>query len=199
MRPATFITSLLLLLAVVAQAQDSDNVSTGADRPWYAIRNVKLQFAGNQGFLSVGPGISVAKEKLDLDLFFGYVPKSIGESHITSLTLKSTYLPFEVDLGDHTQLKPLTAGIALSYLHGNQYEFRNISGYYWWSSSALVWGFLGGRIDAQLADKGLLHDVGFYYEVGTNQLYLISYLQNTEALGLSDIMSVALGLRFGIR
>lgn len=199
-----FLPFLILLLSLTAGAvhaqedmfeeEEKENVEK-----WYRPDHVKLQFAGAIGFISPGIGIAYAKDKIETDLFFGYLPKQIGGEHIIMLTLKNTYIPFSLH-PKHSQLTihPLTIGGFFNYTFGNQYETfwpdHYPQGYYWWDSAIRLGIFLGGDVDIPIKNN-TFNSVSAYYELGTNDLYLISYFQNLKYFKPYDILNLAIGVK----
>lgn len=161
----------------------------------------KLQYAGGIGFISPGIGISHSKQKIETDIFPGYAPKGVAGADIVMLTLKNTYFPIQKELNRlDIAIYPISMGILLNYTFGSQYKIlwsdQYPKGYYWWDSS-VRWGFfLGGKVSKLLDGDISLKKISAYYELGFNDLYFVSYLQNTGYLGLHDILNLALGLKF---
>ncbi|MFC7667750.1 hypothetical protein ACFQT0_10400 [Hymenobacter humi] len=58
---------------------------------------------------------------------------------------------------------------------------------------------MGGRVSylaAPVAATGQPRKLSFYYELGTNDLYLLSYFNNRNGgLGLGQILTLALGVK----
>lgn len=188
---------ILLTFPIVLFGQGDEVGKEGSD--WKDNVHFKLQYAGGIGFISPGIGIAHSRDKIDTDLFFGYAPKWLAGDDIVMLTFKNTYFPFkkELDKLDLT-IYPLSAGILLNYTFGGQYSNfwsdKYPKGYYWWDPS-IRWGFfIGGKVSKLL--DGSIKKVSAYYEVGFNDLYFVSYIQNTGHLGLHDILNLALGLKF---
>ena len=152
---------------------------------WKNNVHFKLQYAGGIGFISPGIGISHSQQKIETDLFFGYVPKWLAGDDIVMLTFKNTYFPFKKELHQlGLTIYPISTGIFLNYTFGSQFDSfwsdKYPKGYYWWDSS-VRWGFfLGGKVSKSL--KNSLKRVSLYYEVGFNDLYFLSYVQNTGYL-----------------
>lgn len=167
---------------------------------WYTPDHTKLQFAGNIGFLSMGIGYLHGKEKLETDIMLGFVPKSIGGDHIISLTGKLTYFPWQIHMNENFTLYPLSVGPYLSYSFGSQFDTllpnEYPPGYYWWATSLRLGAFAGGKLQWRL--PGNDRHLAFYYEIGTYDLELISYIQNTEYLQIEDIFSMALGVKLSL-
>lgn len=185
-------TLAFILLQLSAAAQT-------AQEKWYIPDHVKLQFAGNIGFMSVGTGYLHGKNKLESDLFLGFLPEKIGGDHITTLTGKMAYSPWRRQMDARFTLIPLSLGTYFSYSFGSQFDtiLPNVypNGYYWWASSLRLGGFIGGQIEAELQRAANSNAVSLYYELGSYDLKFISYVQNRSYLNLSDIISLALGVK----
>lgn len=162
-----------------------------------------VQHAGSIGFFEAGVGYRLFKnQRGTLDFTYGYVPESKGGS-LNILAAKFAYRPIEVDLGDKVKLFPVNPGMFISYHLGKDFDFTHDSeqfpnGYYWWSTAMRL--HISVSNELQLNARKLLHTsfvktVSLYTEFNTNELYLISLLQNTGAVAVKDIVKLGLGLR----
>lgn len=179
--------------------QDTVAQTAKVKRKWHEAAHVKLQFAGSIGFISPAVGVSWAKDKIESDLFFGYLPKKVGGEHIVMLTLKNTYTPFSIEpKNSKLTIYPLSIGGFLNYTFGNQYETfwpdYYPTGYYWWDSAIRLGFFLGGSVAIPVKNKSF-DSISGYYELGTNDLYLISYVQNLKYFEPYDILNLAIGVK----
>jgi hypothetical protein len=77
---------LVFLIPALGQAQDSFTGNT--TRPWYYPDHAVVQFAGNIGLLSVGPGYSFLRDRVDAEALYGLVPGLEGRTSIHILTAK---------------------------------------------------------------------------------------------------------------
>ncbi|RPD49351.1 hypothetical protein DNI29_00680 [Hymenobacter sediminis] len=172
--------------------------------PWYRPRHVVAQTGGGLGMVSAGFGYSL-KDRLDLDILIGYVPRKYAGSRLSIYSAKLLYSPWTLPLGKSQKwaLKPLMVGGYFSYTHGtlndeepNQY-YR---GYYWFSTDTRVGPLLGSRLSYALpaTAKGRSRNLSAYYELGSNDLYVISYVQNLKGLSPVDILTLSLGLKLDI-
>lgn len=172
-------------------------------RKWYVPDHYKLQFAGKIGFLSVGAGYLHGKGKLETDLYIGYLPKSIGGDYIETVTVKSTFFPWNNELGSGYSIRPFSLGFYLSYSFGSEFDTilpnEYPRGYYWWATSLRFGGYLGGSISKELPKSELFQNITFYYELGTYDLLFLSYIQNLETVRIYDVTSLALGVKLPIR
>lgn len=183
--------TLLLFVPFLAGAQSRAE--------WYVPDHLKLQFAGNIGFISIGAGYLHGNGHLETDVFLGYLPKSIGGDDILSLTSKLTYSPWSLPLSSRYTVIPFSAGPYLSYSFGSQFDTflpnEYPEGYYWWASSLRLGAFIGGRLKMALPATRAFSHISLYYELSSYDLLMISLVQNTGYLGISDIFSLSLGLK----
>jgi hypothetical protein len=186
-----------LLLPAPGRAQDS--FSSNTDRPWYYPDHVVVQFAGNIGLVSAGPGYSFARDKMDAEALYGYVPGFESKTSIHILTAKFSYRPWKINLNKDYLLEPLKVGTGISYSIGPQFHTtwpgRYPEGYYWWTTSVRFSPFLGPTISRKVGNaNSLIKRVQLYSELGTNDLALVSYIGNTK-LAFTEIWNIALGTR----
>jgi hypothetical protein len=188
---------LVLLSPAVVRAQDSYTSNT--NRPWYYPDHAVLQFAGNIGLLAAGPGYSFARDRMDAELLYGFIPAFEATSGLHIITAKWSYRPFKINLKNGYLLEPLKMGTGISYTIGPQFVTtwpgRYPEGYYWWTSSFRLTPFFGPTISRKVGhDKTLIKRVQLYAELGTNDLALVSFVGNTK-LGFTEILNIALGTR----
>jgi hypothetical protein len=184
--------SVLVLLSVALYGQDGKRKGIWPD-------HVKLQYAGGIGFFSAGAGYTNKKQWLEGDLFYGYVPKSVGSVAIHILTAKASFFPIK-PIGESLQLKPLSLGLLVNYTFGQQYfgftpenyPFR----YYSHPTAFRGAAFAGGQLNKILKDRSI-RSVGLYYEVITYDTELLSFFDNMDALDWDDIVNVGVGVRVG--
>jgi hypothetical protein len=153
--------------------------------------HVKLQFAGTIGFMSVGAGYKFAKNKLEGDFFYGYVPKKIGGINIHSVTAKLTWIPVTLKKNTY-KFDLLTTGVLVNYAFGKQYDISRTSfDYYGFPTAAHVALFAGGGITK--------NKLGLYYELGTTDRELISFASNTKGIKFHEIINIGFGARLNLR
>jgi len=163
-------------------------------------RQTKLQFAGSMGMFSSGPGWFYGKRnQWETDFYIGFIPKINGNKGHVTTTLKQTYTPFRVQLNDRFAFEPLTGGIYISKIFGEYFWSRlpekYPENYYFWAVNTRFHIFMGEAISLKLKEKMIGNEVAFFYEFNTNDLYLISAIQN-KTIGLKDIVSLSFGLRY---
>ncbi|MEO6286247.1 MAG: hypothetical protein ABIN80_25900 [Dyadobacter sp.] len=188
---------LFLLLSLAANSQDLQPSKPA--RKWYIPDHLKLQFAGNIGFLSGGPGYISRNKTLETDLLFGFLPQKYGGDALVTITGKTTYSPWRIPLKNAHYMAPFSLGFYLSYTFGPQFDTKwptyYPKGYYWWATSFRPGAYVGGKVGRDIVLNKRRRGLEFYYELGTYDLLLISYAQNPKYLNLSDIVSLSLGLK----
>ena len=175
---------LIVLLPIWLTAQDKK------PRPGIIPDHLKVQYAGSIGYLSVGAGYEWAKKKLHGDLYYGFVPESVGGVNIHSLTAKLTWLPLSTIKKD-IKIDWLTAGLLINYAFGRRYHLFSRTKYsfvyYGFPTAAHMAVFAGGAISKKR--------LGLYYEFGTTDRDLVSYVNNKKAIGFFEIINIGIGAR----
>lgn len=196
------LTVLTFLLPARTVAQDKEEeLLIEYQNQWNRLipEQIKFQFAGSMGMVSLGPGwVYGKKSQWETDLFVGFIPKIDNmNGHITA-TLKQTYTPFRIELNDDFIYEPLTTGIYMNKIFG-PYFWRKLpakypNNYYFWATNTRFNIFVGQAISARIG-KGTSRNWSFFYEVNTNDLYLISIIGN-KMIKAEDIINISFGLRY---
>jgi hypothetical protein len=160
---------------------------------------VTLQYAGSIGYVSAGTGYDIFKGKSRISGHYGVVPTSKG-GPLNILTAKIFFKPKVFRVKNHITINPLDIGLMVSYHFGRNFESRwpdelTPKGYYWWPTALRAHLATETSVTYRFQEKQWLHALTGYIEFNTNELYLVSYIQNTGALQLSDIIKVGGGLR----
>jgi hypothetical protein len=190
---------LLLTLSVGKPLFAQDSHTSDTDRKWYKPDHFVIQFAGNIGLLSVGPGYSYLNDKVHTELMYGYVPGFEANTSIHILTAKNSFHPWQIDLKKGYLFEPLKIGTGLSYSFGPQFYTRlpkrYPDKYYWWAPSLRFTPFVGSTISRKVGDENTaIKRIEFYAEIGTTDLDLVSKFSN-KSLSTWDILNVALGTK----
>lgn len=193
MRKSAFI-SLLITCTFLAGAQPDSLVSHNVfSKGWHS----KAQFAGSIGFISVGAGRS--GKKLEADLWYGYVPQSLGGVTIHTITAKVTWSPVRVTQIKNLAIRPLSLGSFVSYTPGRQYFLFDPEeypfGYYGYPTAIHVGLFAGGQVAVTPKKNKYWDRWALYYELGTTDVRLASYFTNARSLPLSQVFTLGLGVK----
>lgn len=147
-----------------------------------------------------GIGSKDQVSEFEFDLYYGVVPRSIsGTNNWSILTLKTTY-PFFRSECKTLGAEWLRAGVHVNYHLGDEFHFGNFTDkrypqhYYWWSPAMRVNIFIGSSLVKTIGKNKLL----FYYELGTNDLYISSYVshQNYKVIPFPQILILGFGLKW---
>ena len=205
----TLLLSALLLAAGGSRAATPPDTAATAppraarsERPWYRPSHLALQTGGGLGMVAAGAGYEFSKNRLETDILIGYVPKRYAGSTLSLASLKFMYSPFRLQVAEKVQVLPLTVGAYFSYTHGtlnDELKGQYSSDYYWFSTDTRYGPLLGSRVTflaPSVAATGQPRKISVYYELGSNDLYLASYLSNRNGgLGFGQLLTLALGVK----
>ncbi|MDB5270098.1 MAG: hypothetical protein JWP58_3138 [Hymenobacter sp.] len=188
--------------AGTAPVKPAPSAARRAQHPWYRPTHLALQTGGGLGMVAAGAGYEFSKTHLETDILIGYVPKHYAGSTLSLASLKFLYSPFHLPVGEKFQVVPLTVGAYFSYTHGtinDELKGQYSSDYYWFSTDTRYGPLLGSRVTflaPPVAATGQPRKVSVYYELGSNDLYLASYLNNRNGgLGFGQLLTLALGIK----
>ena len=162
-----------------------------------------IQHAGSIGYFSAGVDYDLFRNKRgSLDLLYGYVPESKGGA-FSILSAKFAYRPFEIKVAPGLLFHPVNPGLFFNYTIDKNFDLlrdrdQYIKGYYYLSEALRAHVSLSSEVSvdpAVLGQKGPLRAVAIYYELNTNDMYLVNYFQNTKGLSLSDVFKAGLGIK----
>ena len=164
--------------------------------------HIKIQYAGGMGFISIGAGYSTKKQKLEGDLYYGYLPESIGGVSIHSISGKVAWIPIHSVSIKKYQVEPLMTGLVVNYNFGKQY-FSFDPPYYpylYYSFPTAIHSalFLGSRIGYNFPTQSYVKRISLYYEILSFDREIISFVSNTKSLRITDIVTLALGVKVNI-
>jgi hypothetical protein len=190
---AMIIFFLLLITGTISAQKKSFKISPD---------HIKIQYAGRTGFIAVGAGYSNKNQKLEGDLYYGYVPESIGGVRIHSLSAKFVWIPIHGARGKKTIVEPLTTGLVVNYSFGKQYFSFDPPNYpyrYYSFPTAIHSAlFLGSRIAFNFPTNTFVSRLSLYYEILSYDREIISLISNTKSLQAGDIITLSLGIRIGL-
>ncbi len=163
-----------------------------------------LQFAGSIGFLSAGFGWHYGKQdNWETEFFFGFIPEFSSDEEKFTFTLKQRFTPWRINLSRHWDIDPLMCSAYLCAIIGEDFWTREPSryenGYYGFSNRFRLHFALGQRVRYKIPSKKRRRhkSVALYYELGTNELYLISTIPNRH-LHFREALSLSIGSTFEI-
>src|SRR6187399_2558517 len=164
--------------------------------------NIKLQYAGGMGFISIGAGYTTKNQKLEGDLYYGYLPESIGGVSIHSISGKVTWIPIHSVSIKKCQVEPLMTGLIVNYSFGKQYSSFDppYYPYRYYSFPTAIHSalFLGSRIGYNFPEQSYVKRISVYYEILSFDREIISLVSNTKSLQLADIFTLSLGVKINI-
>lgn len=172
-------------------------------RGWNRIipRHFKTQFAGGSGLLSVGIGWHYGKyhDTFETDFLLGFLPRYTTGSPHAVLTLKQTFRPWHIHIPQkRLVLSPFRTGLFLTTITGNEFWRHQPSkyqdGYYWFSTRIRTHLFVGQSLQLRTPQFRIPKSIELYYELSTNDLYLLNSLLN-RYIRFRDIISLAIGLK----
>lgn len=160
--------------------------------------HIKIQYAGGIGFFSLGTGYQNRQHNLEGDLYYGYLPKSIGGVRIHSLSAKFFWIPFHLTGKKIALAEPLITGILVNYNFGKQYFINEPSyfpdHYYNFPTAINSAVLFGSRIGFNKPKK-----LAVYIEVLSFDRDLASFFSNTQSLRFTELFTAAFGLKFNLK
>jgi hypothetical protein len=188
-------TIALLLAAGIALPRAA--AARAGDRPWYVPDHAKLQLAGDIGFLSPGVGWELAKRRIEVDVFFGWVPEAIGGHDIYSATAKLSFAPWRLRAGPHWRFQPLRTGLQVTWTFGSEYFVRPPghypSGYYDFPTALHAGLAVGGAVIRKLPRE---RELTLYAEAVALDTMLRDWHENRDTIAASDVLSLAIGTSY---
>jgi hypothetical protein len=187
---------IISITSITAMAQEEPPEKIKSYVPDFVVG----QYAGSIGFISLGAGYDIFKNNLRVDLLLGYVPGFTGSKPLETFTLKLTGSAGKRKLNSKVLVHPLNFGTYFSYTFGREYSTDLPSwypkGYYWWSEAIRVNMFLGSSVEINTDRLRTGSRLSPYFEIGTNEIKLISYAQNTGSLSFWNILHAGIGVRY---
>jgi hypothetical protein len=192
--PGGALVFLVLLLITESSSAQKKNCKIKPD-------HLKIQYAGGTGFLTIGAGYANRNKKLEVDLYYGYLPESTGGVSIHSLSGKFIWLPISPIRGKKLRLEPLTTGLVVNYSFGKQYFGFDPPNYpyrYYSFPTAIHSAILIGSRFGFESPPSFMNRLLFYYELLSFDRDIISFLSNPKSLDLPDVITLSLGMRIDL-
>lgn len=164
-------------------------------------KNVKMQYAGGMGFLSFGVGWEYGKTgQWNTDSFIGFLPTAYSDKLRFTFTLKQTYTPWHLHFRKQFSYEPFACGLYVNTISGEEFWKKEPgkypNSYYNFSTKMRFNVFLGQSITFY-PKSDRWRAVSFFYEIGTNELYVVSKATN-HTLHWGDILKLSFGLKLQI-
>lgn len=191
-------TFVLVLLALNSYGGNKSELS-GYRSP-FAPDYIIGQFAGNIGFVSAGFGYQSNSGKLSSSLFVGYVPASIANATIITISQKNTLRGKNFK---HPKLNHFYPSLGFSInIETGRNSFITLPERYpdnYYSTNAIKVGlFTGLTYQGKVRSNSRFHQFEYYAEIGTLASYVYYNIKRQEYLN-PDILSLALGVRINLQ
>ena len=179
--------------ATYGKAQDTLQTTS---TPNYKSIFFTSQFAGSIGFVSLGTGVSNRKQTLHHELLYGFVSEAYG-GPLNKVTYKISYYPWSVRVSPRVKWKPFNVTGFAAYHLGKKFtllhSFKKYDeGYYPWSPALR---FHLGASTAVEWKRNSGHDLLFYLETNTNDLYISTLYDNVGYMNFTDIWFLGMGVK----
>ena len=158
-----------------------------------------IQYAGSIGYMSLGAGYNLFKEKAALSFHYGYVPETKGgELHITAI--KFEYKPWAIRIKDKVIFHPFNPVVFLSYTMGKNFGLsfdrdQYAKGYYFWSPALREHLGVSSEVKILGDRSSKIKAISIYTEANTNDLYMVSWYANRTSTPIYEIFHLGFGMR----
>lgn len=157
------------------------------------IDAVKLQYAGEIGFLSAGITKDIARW-YHISFLYGYVPQNVSEKSVQTISLKQDFdfLRFEV----FQRLNTFYIGVNLYKPLDDRYDARKkvdhpaVSSNYYAKPQQPILVYWGYKLHNPRKKSSL------FFEAGINETWLPHYFKKERPLKANNYASLALGLNY---
>lgn len=162
--------------------------------------HVKVQYAGGMGLMSAGAGWDYGRRcRWETEIMAGFLPKAYSDRTHATLTVRQNYIPWSVSLSDRIALEPLSCGIYVNMISGEDYWVREPNRYpgdiyYGFTSRLRSYVYVGQRLTYLRQGESALRAITLYYELAANDLDIIAKCGN-RSLSLQDILYFSFGVK----
>jgi hypothetical protein len=158
-----------------------------------------IQHAGSIGFFSAGVGYDVFDSKARFSTHFGTVPINRGGT-LNVVSAKFFFKPTTLTVWNRVKFNPVDVGIMGSFHYGDDFETHwpegiHPKGYYWWHPALRAHIGMESSLTYECKKGHAFKSLTGYIEFNTNELYLISFIQNAQTLSAWDIIKLGAGAR----
>lgn len=189
--------SIILLLiqislSINAQSKIFDNIKPD---------HIKLQYAGNIGVISTGIGYSFFNNKIQSDLFYGYIPEFIGGANIHTISNKNTFKLIQFPFINKISLTH-SIGFSIIYSKTNNTFFLLPKQYpeNYYQQNALNFSpfFSYSLSPINYNNDKILNKISLYFEISTIDKFLWYYFK-TAAINFTELWNLAIGITIHIK
>jgi hypothetical protein len=189
-RRVTFLIAFLVTTIAVFGQQKSH---------WAVPDFFVIQHAGSIGFFSAGVGYDVFESKARFSTHFGTVPLNRG-GILNVVSAKLFFKPTTLTVWNRVKFNPVDVGIMGSYHYGDDFETRwpegvHPKGYYWWHPALRAHIGMESSLTYECKKGHAFRSLTGYIEFNTNELYLVSFIQNVQTVSAWDIIKIGAGAR----
>lgn len=168
---------------------------------WYVPDFARLQTGGFQGHVNVGVGYAAFDDVLNWKLGYGYVAPGVDtDEPIHTLDTSLSVRPFELGTR-RLRWVPAFLGVGVIYVPGDQYElsfpkrYEHLSESYYRPTAVHWTSHVGTELAWRPADGGFVERHAVFYQAVMMDRMARAYLDNREALDLTDAFASAIGYR----
>jgi hypothetical protein len=183
----------------VNAGQDPGEVRLEQDRLGWAVPDfARLSTGGWIGSVNASIGYAIFDDILNVSAGYGFTPAREAGTPVHNADVTLAVRPIHLDFEEWDwYLVPVEVGASALYVFGDEYEVqfpeRYSSGYY--RPTALHWLAHVGIEAGYLPDEGFITRHALYYRAATVDTFVTAYFDNRDRLGLSDVVSSAVGYR----
>lgn len=156
-----------------------------------------VQYAGYLGFLSIGGGNTFYDAKYDLEFYIGVTPRLFNISEITIYTfgVKNNYIPYTFQHNEYI-VRPYV-GAGLLFAKNKRYDpnWQDTIEFSYYNTLNLHLTINTGININKKFKNSSIKSAGLYVEAVAIDTFLYSYVVNLDTMKLSDIFSLAIGVR----
>lgn len=189
------IKSLLAFLLTFNLTAHAQKDSAQHSPVWYVPTGITLEYAGGFGLASAGAVFTPLK-KTEIAITLGYIPPKYGK--IWSVNTLISYKLFNLKINERLTLQPLNAGGYVNLNFGDKLYLKWPSNYppdyYWWNSALRVGPFLEAELKYALPKQN--RELALFFQCLTNDLYIATYVVNTQFVTIRDILVLGAGMKF---
>ena len=157
---------------------------------------VTLQYAGNIGFLSLGPTWQYGRRhNWETQLLLGFLPKEVMSDNYFCGTLKEVYIPSHI-ITSRFMVEPAIIGFAANSVFSGEFWYTDPwVDYYNFSTKLRFHLSLGSRLSWHMTKNSPGRRLSVYYDLSTYDLAVVSYFRS-QSIGLADILALGIGIQF---